>query len=108
MRNPTFVTLSDGTIRNTYDVRLRNKHGEDRLFKLSLAGDPAMRLEIEGTKIDTVNVTADTAQLTRVYVLAPRDSGPAAAEATPVRIWVEDLSSGERAYKDTTFNGRGN
>ena len=27
VRNPTFVTLSDGTIRNTYDLRLRNKHG---------------------------------------------------------------------------------
>ncbi|MGB0903247.1 FixG Ig-like domain-containing protein, partial [Halocynthiibacter sp.] len=30
VRNPTFVTLSDGSIRNTYDVRLLNKHGEDR------------------------------------------------------------------------------
>ena len=53
VRNPTFVTLSDGTIRNTYDVRLRNKHGEDRLFKLSLTGDPAMRMVIEGTNLDT-------------------------------------------------------
>ncbi|WP_299892795.1 cytochrome c oxidase accessory protein CcoG [uncultured Ruegeria sp.] len=108
VRNPTFVTLSDGTIRNTYDVRLRNKHGEDRLFKLSLAGDPAMKLAIEGTEIDTVNVTADTAQLTRVYIVSSKDTAPASADTTPVRIWVEDLSSGERAYKDTTFNGRGN
>ena len=30
VRNPTFVTLSDGSIRNTYDLRLRNKQGEDR------------------------------------------------------------------------------
>ncbi|WP_298937804.1 cytochrome c oxidase accessory protein CcoG [uncultured Ruegeria sp.] len=108
VRNPTFVTLSDGTIRNTYDVRLRNKHGEDRLFKLSLAGDPAMKLAIEGTEIDTANVTADTAQLTRVYIVSSKDTAPASADTTPVRIWVEDLSSGERAYKDTTFNGRGN
>ncbi|WP_299084707.1 cytochrome c oxidase accessory protein CcoG [uncultured Ruegeria sp.] len=108
VRNPTFVTLSDGTIRNTYDVRLRNKHGEDRLFKLSLAGDSAMKLAIEGTEIDTVNVTADTAQLTRVYIVSSKDTAPARADTTPVRIWVEDLSSGERAYKDTTFNGRGN
>lgn len=108
VRNPTFVTLSDGTIRNTYDVRLRNRHGEDRLFKLSLAGDPAMKLAIEGTEIDTVNVTADTAQLTRVYIVSSKDTAPASADTTPVRIWVEDLSSGERAYKDTTFNGRGN
>ena len=32
VRNPPFVTLSDGSIRDTYDLRLRNKHGEDRWF----------------------------------------------------------------------------
>ncbi len=31
VRNPTFVTLSDGTIRNTYDIRLRNKLGSDTI-----------------------------------------------------------------------------
>ncbi len=108
VRNPTFVTMSDGSVRNTYDVRLRNKHGEDRLFKLSVIGDPTMRLQIEGTALDTVNVTADTAQLTRVYVVAPKDSNPATADLTPIRLWVEDLVSGERTYKDTTFYGRGN
>nr|WP_174821726.1 cytochrome c oxidase accessory protein CcoG [Ruegeria arenilitoris] len=108
VRNPTFVTLSDGTIRNTYDVRLRNKHGEDRAFQLSLAGDPALQIQIEGVEGEIVNVTADTAQLTRVYIVSAGDAGPAASDATSVRIWVEDLESGERAYKDTTFNGRGN
>ena len=108
VRNPTFVTLSDGTIRNTYDVRLRNKHGEERPYKLSLAGDPSLQIEIEGIDGATVNVAADTAQLTRVYIIASKDTGPAAADSTSVRIWVEDLESGERASKDTTFNGRGN
>ncbi len=39
VRNPTFVTLSDGTIRNIYDIRLLNKHGDDREFPLSLTSD---------------------------------------------------------------------
>ena len=108
VRNPTFVTLSDGTIRNTYDVRLRNKHGEERPYKLSLAGDPSLQIEIEGIDGATVIVAADTAQLTRVYIIASKDTGPAAADSTSVRIWVKDLESGERASKDTTFNGRGN
>ncbi len=42
IRNPTYVTLSDGSIRNTYDVRLLNKHGEERQFKLSVTGDPSL------------------------------------------------------------------
>ncbi|TMV06771.1 cytochrome c oxidase accessory protein CcoG [Ruegeria sediminis] len=108
VRNPTFVTLSDGSIRNTYDVRLRNKHGEERPFQLSVKGDPSMSIQIEGTPQDTVAVPADTALLTRVYIVTPKDAAPSNAANTPVRIWVEDLTSGERAFKDTTFNGRGN
>ncbi|GGH27086.1 cytochrome c oxidase accessory protein FixG [Cribrihabitans marinus] len=107
VRNPTFVTLSDGAIRNTYDVRLRNKHGEERPFQVSIVGDPALRVSLEGVEDTTVTVPADTAYLQRVYIVAPEGSGPAGAHTTEVRIWVEDLTNGERAYKDTTFNGRG-
>jgi len=106
VRNPTFVTLSDGSIRNTYDVRLRNKHGEERPFQLSVVGDPSMRIELEGLPDETV--PADTAFLQRVYIVTPKDAAPSQAASTDVRIWVEDQSNGERAYKDTTFNGRGN
>ena len=107
VRNPTFVTLSDGSIRNTYDVRLRNKHGEERPFQLSIAGDPALELSLEGRDGGIVPVPADTALLQRVYVVAPKGSAPAVSGRTDLRIWVEDLASGERAYKDTTFNGKG-
>jgi polyferredoxin len=108
VRNPTFVTLSDGTIRNTYDVRLSNKHGETREFALSVVGDPALQVSLEGEEGVTVDVPADTASLQRVYITAPRGTGPAEAESTGLRLWVEDVTSGERAYRDTTFNGRGN
>jgi hypothetical protein len=55
-----------------------------------------------------VTVAPDTAQLVRVYITAAPDTGPARTDTSAVRIWVEDLDSGERAYKDTSFNGRGN
>ena len=107
-RNPTFVTMSDGSIRNTYDIRVRNKNGEARRFRVSLAGDPTLRVQIEGTPYESVMVPADTMSLLRVYVISPRSSVPSNSSATDFRFWVEDLSNGERAYKDTTFNGRGN
>ena len=50
VRNPINVTLSDGSIRNAYDVRLRNMTGYDRTFRLSrprrgpLALEPARGL----------------------------------------------------------------
>ena len=106
IRNPTFVTMSDGSIRNTYDVRFRNKNGEERPFRLTIKGDPTLRVQLEGTPYDSVEVPADTAMLQRVYVISPRGSLPSTTGATGFRFWVEDLTNGERAFKDTTFNGK--
>ena len=105
VRNPTFVTLSDGSIRNTYDVRLLNKHGEARTFRVSVKGDRALRVQLEGTPYESVEVPANETLLQRVYVVAPPGSAPALGERTEFRFWVEDLSNGERVHKDTIFNG---
>ena len=106
VRNPTFVTLADGSIRNTYEVRLRNKQGEQRPFRVTAHGDPVLRIELEGTPYETVNVPADQIRLQRVYVIAPKGSAPAESARTDIRIWVEDISNGDRVYKNTVFNGR--
>ncbi|RBI71498.1 cytochrome c oxidase accessory protein CcoG [Roseovarius sp. TE539] len=108
VRNPTFVTMADGTIRNTYEVRLRNKHGEERPFRMTVKGDPAVRVTLEGTPYETVTVPPDSTYNQRVYLQAPPGSDAANRERTDVRLWIEDISSGERAYKDTVFNGRAN
>ena len=48
VRNPTFATLSDGSVRDAYALRLRNEHGETRDFRLPLAAEGILRLELEG------------------------------------------------------------
>ncbi len=108
VRNPTYVTMSDGAIRNTYDVRLRNKHGEERMFNLAVKGDSSLHLQIEGTPYSSVPVPADSTMQQRVYVTAPARSDPAMSERVDIRIWVEDNANGDRVYKDTIFNGKGN
>ena len=108
VRNPTFVTLSDGTIRNTYEVRLRNKHGEARPFQISVTGDDALQVRLEGVEGNVVEVPADEMKLQRVYVLAPPRSDAAQSERTDFRIWVEDTTNADRVYKDTVFNGKAN
>lgn len=107
VRNPTFVTLSDGSIRNTYEMRLRNKHGEQRPFRISIKGDLSLRIQLEGTAYQTVDVPADATKLQRVYVIAPPRSQPAGASLTDFRFWVEDNTNGERVFKDTVFSGKG-
>lgn len=108
VRNPQYVTMADGAIRNTYEVRILNKHGESRPFRITVNGDPTIRVSLEGTPYASVDVPADSTFNQRVYLQAPAASPPALAEISEVRIWIEDLSNGERAYKDTIFNGKGN
>jgi hypothetical protein len=71
-------------------------------------GDGALRVQLEGTPYETVDVPANETRLLKVYVIAPRNSAPAEAERTPFRFWVEDLTTGDRAHTDTIFNGRAN
>ena len=106
IRNPTFVTLSDGTIRNTYDVRLRNKHGDDRVFDISVNSDSGLTLSMEGQDTDSVIVPANETFLQRVYVTAPKGSAPATSDRTEFSLWVEDKIGDEQVSTETVFNGR--
>ena len=106
VRNPTFITMSDGTIRNTYEVRLLNKHGEAREFRLAFNGTPSIHLRVQGGTGAVVTVPADSILNQRVYLDAAGWSRPARQARTDVRLWVEDMENGDRAFRDTVFNGR--
>jgi cytochrome c oxidase accessory protein FixG len=106
IRNPVYVTLSDGSIRNTYDVRLRNSLGEERPFRLTVTGEDSLVVELEGLTDNVVYVPANETLLQRAYVVAPAGSAPAGSGRTEIRFWIEDIVSGERVSKDTVFNGR--
>jgi cytochrome c oxidase accessory protein FixG len=107
IRNPTFVVLSDGTIRNTYDIRLRNMSPEPRPFFLSVAENPSIQLSIQGVQGQMVMVSADEQLSQRVYLTAPPGTEPARAAATPVRLWASVPGETSRIYSETVFNGRG-
>lgn len=106
VRNPTYVTLSDGSIRNTYDVRILNKSGAVSQYSIFVKGDPTLRVQLEGTPYGSVEVAADTQKLQRVYVISPPGSAPSVSDRTDFRFWVENLSTGDRAYSDSVFNGQ--
>ena len=51
-RNPIFVRLSDGALRNAYTVRISNKRSDRREFALSLSGLPGSLLDVVQTRDD--------------------------------------------------------
>ena len=109
VRNPVNVTLSDGSIRNSYELRLRNKQGEAKTFTVG-AGDgrgapiPGLAVALEGGA-SSVAVTQDATFQQRVYLTAPPGSALAKGAQTEVTMWIEDTASGRRATVGTVFHG---
>ncbi len=107
VRNPTYVMLGDGSIRNTYDVGIRNMHGEDTPFYFSITGADGIMIELEGEDGLSVVAPADMEYKQRLYLVAARGSLEAQADRTTLRIWITDGTTGDRAFKDAVFNGKG-
>ncbi|SLN46596.1 Ubp3 associated protein Bre5 [Roseivivax jejudonensis] len=105
IRNPTFVTLSDGSVRNAYDLRIRNRAAEAREMEVTLSGGSGLTVTLESAETGTVTVPADTQGLERIYVTAAPGDPAATAERTDIEIQVRDVTSDATTRVDTTFNG---
>ncbi len=72
-RNPLYVQLSDGTIRNGYDIKILNKTLEDKTYALTVDGLDGALVKIQGVgglKQDTLPVYADSVGHYRIFILA--------------------------------------
>ena len=108
-RNPLFVRLSDGAIRNGYTLKIENKKGATQTYSLraeGLAGallhvaendEPPIAAET-GT---TVPVRGDAIGTFRVYLQAPHSE----KREQPVTLTVQNTESGETASYAATFRG---
>jgi cytochrome c oxidase accessory protein FixG len=99
-RNPLFVTLSGGSIRNGYTVRVLNMRQHPRIFSLSLEGlpDAVMSLvesESAPSRSAEVTVEADKARSVKVYITAPTTS--LAGETTDFAFIITAHDPGQTA-----------
>ncbi len=104
-RNPRFVTMSDGSIRNAYDLKLNNQTGDERKFQISIRADDPFQFALQGLPDWVITVPADGTLHQRMFVYAYPQYPSARADSTPIRIWIEDMDGGERTYVDTFFAG---
>ena len=106
-RNPQFVTLSDGSIRNGYTVKLLNMIPEPRTLVLSIEGLPAAAMSIVGIEQPegssfAVPVEPDRLQMLKVFVRLPQDE--VGAEPPTFTFAVRDQASSEADRYTATFN----
>jgi polyferredoxin len=104
-RNPPYVLLSDGSVRNGYTVKILNKRHQPRDFTLATRGLTSAGLAIVGLDATArIRVTTDDLRELRVFVTVPpvelaRIEAPTIAFALVVR----DAASGEETARTTHF-----
>ena len=108
-RNPPFVALADGGVRNPFTVKILNKLHEPRTFRVIAEGLPGAQLSIVGQEPGTTEVTVATDDLRELRVLITLP--PAALTSLKVSdvsfgIVVEDVASRHRARRNTIFKWR--
>ena len=101
-RNPLFVQLSNGDIRNGYDLKILNKTHDDHVYELSVEG-------IEGAEISMVGagqvnsggiaVAADSVGQYKIFVQAPLQP----QEPRDIEFTLKDVTSGIDASYETMF-----
>jgi len=109
-RNPLFVKLSDGSIRNGYTLKISNKtHGDKVLsFKLLKPQEAEIKVEsYEGVSADNLPVKAEEVRGFKIYVsLPPEFLEKAAEENIFLDAVVIDSSSLEEYKVKIVFVGR--
>lgn len=80
-RNPPFMLMKDGSVRNSYTLRLRNMEGRPRDMEVALVGLPdgaVMWTDTIGREaaapVQTLSVPADQTRVVRAYVTVPAGS----------------------------------
>ncbi|MEM7223860.1 MAG: cytochrome c oxidase accessory protein CcoG [Pseudomonadota bacterium] len=105
-RNPLFVTLSDGNLRNGYTIKILNKQYDTRHFVISTEGLPGAELSGvglgEGKELD-VAVEPDNLRSIRLFVTAP--ASEMTSESHPLTFVIQDQSGPGRVTSETTFRG---
>jgi len=102
-RNPLYVQLSDGSIRNNYTVKVRNMETRQRKVALVIKNFPGAvawtttgSRETASDRIE-LSVAPDTVQKVRLFVVAPAE-GPA---RTDFDIQAEALTGNEKGDSDS-------
>jgi cytochrome c oxidase accessory protein FixG len=109
-RNPLFVKLHDGSIRNGYTFKILNKARDARRFELSVeapenAGLEVVGLEQPGAGSVGLDAPPDGVATYQVYVRLPADESAPATQ--PLVFRLTDRASGDSVRYQSIFRGPG-
>ena len=105
-RNPIYVTLSSGNIRNGYTISILNKSHEDRHYQLQLSSINNATLRIQDSQelsADNLGVFADSVSHFRVFITAPKQ----AERRKMIVFTITEQETHKHDHKETIFISEG-
>ncbi len=104
-RNPLFVSLSNGDIRNGYTLKILNKIHQTRHYRLTIDGLPGARIKVIGRNDGKPVFTVKADRLASFRVLISTTKSNLKGETTDIRLRILDQADGKLAENDTVFRG---
>ncbi len=108
-RTPPYVTLSDGSVRNAYTVKIVNRANAERTFRLDIDGPDGLVVSASGEAFDgarrLVTAGGDAVRSVRLFVTLPASA--IAGASSPISVSVTDTVTGEQAVNPTVFLAEG-
>ncbi|MBT5047324.1 MAG: cytochrome c oxidase accessory protein CcoG [Rhodospirillaceae bacterium] len=104
-RNPVFVQLADGGVRNAFTVKVLNKRHQTRRLDLLVSGLFGARLRVIGQVDESQQLTVPPDQLRSFRVLVSVPPGTLTANSQPLTFSVADTEGGTTATYEAVFRG---
>lgn len=108
-RNPLFVTLSDGSIRNGYEIKIVNKEHAEHVFRVSIEGlEGAVLTRPVADQADPamVVVGADRLKNAKFFVSLPESAlGQLSRGEASLRFVATAVDTGRQVSVETSFRG---
>jgi len=101
-RNPLFVLMADGNIRNGYDIKILNKTHQDRSYHFEVEGIETHKIVLQNApdvSVDSLPVFADSVGQFRLFLYADRQD----EFRKNILFRVTDTEDGDIAERTTVF-----
>jgi cytochrome c oxidase accessory protein FixG len=106
-RNPLFITLSDGSIRNVYNLKIINKNHENKRFSLAISQPIFAEIKISNHDEKNLTIPAETALDLKVFVTIPSQKiNEISEDQLLIAMLLEDLDTKKIEKISTIFIGR--
>ena len=106
-RNPLFITMSDGSIRNVYNLKIINKNHENKQFSLSITNPNFAEIKISNHDKNNLTIPAETALDLKIFITIPvQKINEITEDQLLIEMILEDFETKKVEKVSTIFIGQ--